>query len=644
MTQTIAGNQQFAETCQSLVSKYGLNDRIALIQLPQFMMGSFNVTIARKKGYYVFPPAGLMYLSEAIKHRNLNVRIIDVNLLLLKRAHEREVTATFFLDILKEELDAFNPSIVGVSCMYDTGIQSLMETLHFLQNENKRIVISGGMIPSFEYQRFLQKDLCHFVIRGEGENKLNMLLDFLYSKETKNPPLKDIFFKHHDMVLETEGEHDHKSFVDTDMIDSYKLINLRDYQEAGSLNPFSRMAGLKDKLFMTIQRNRGCRASCSFCAVRVFMGPTVRTRPLHLVLKEMEYLINHEGVSHFEWLDDDLLYDKDEFKALLREIIARQWKITWSAYNGLIVAFIDEELLDLLERSGCVGFKLGIESGNEEMLKKIRKPGTIEIFRKVAKWYPKYPKVFVGGNFMVGFPKEKFGQMLDSLRLYIDLRLDWASFLIVQKIRGASAFEEFQDYFTSQIDSEGAITKNFIPTRGETDGKLNAQEDIRKGPNVFTIDPQSECSEAQIKEIWFAFNLTGNFIFHKNLMPGGTPKKFISWIEVAQIGYPINPYMQIFLALAYVLEGQVSKAHEIFLMVKEILNKDSYWQERFQAFYLNSLLENFPTTTQGVYQALERVQKNYDQYSPFKEKLLAEEDWRLRWGKGAYESSSLSRT
>lgn len=203
MTQTAVSNQQLADTCQSLVSKYGLNDRIALIQLPQYMMSSFNVSVARNKGYYVFPPAGLMYLSEAIKHRGLNVRIIDVNLLLLKRAHTQEVSAAFFLDILKEELDSFGPSIVGVSCMYDTGIQSFMMTLDFLKKEGKRIVISGGMIPSFEYEKFLKQELCHFAIRGEGENKLNMLLDILYSKESKNPALKDIFFKHNGRVLES---------------------------------------------------------------------------------------------------------------------------------------------------------------------------------------------------------------------------------------------------------------------------------------------------------------------------------------------------------------------------------------------------------------------------------------------------------
>src|SRR5277367_6328398 len=98
MTQTVLTNRPLIETCGLLCSKYRLNDRIALVQLPQFMMGSFNVNIARKKGYYVFPPAGLMYLSESIKHRGLNVRIIDVNLLLLKRAQDEEVTANFFLD------------------------------------------------------------------------------------------------------------------------------------------------------------------------------------------------------------------------------------------------------------------------------------------------------------------------------------------------------------------------------------------------------------------------------------------------------------------------------------------------------------------------------------------------------------------
>lgn len=40
----------------------------------------------------------------------------------------------------------------------------------------------------------------------------------------------------------------------------------------------------------------------------------VRSKEAISVIEEMEFLINERGIKHFEWLDDDLLYKKENLK------------------------------------------------------------------------------------------------------------------------------------------------------------------------------------------------------------------------------------------------------------------------------------------------------------------------------------------
>ena len=54
------------------------------MQMPQIDIDVLNRDIANVNGYYVFPPTGLQYLYEDIKHRDIEVEIIDLNFEILK--------------------------------------------------------------------------------------------------------------------------------------------------------------------------------------------------------------------------------------------------------------------------------------------------------------------------------------------------------------------------------------------------------------------------------------------------------------------------------------------------------------------------------------------------------------------------------
>ena len=610
-------NKPLLDLCSALRERYTLTPRLLLVQVPQVDLQTFDPQIAKKRGYYNYPPTGLQYLYESVKHLDIEVRIVNLNMEILRRCHEvPDFDHQQWLDILTEELAEFQPSIVGISCMFDMGIDAMLEIFRYLEKEDSRVVLAGGLIPTHEWNNLLERQLCHFVVSGEGENKLPFLLSQLFAWKTDKIATGGIRFNHNGTIQESNGPKDVVDF-DMNLLESFDQVRVEEHYKYGSLNPFGRMAGVDDTPFTAIQFHRGCRAACTFCSVPGLMGKGVRRRQVETVLQEMEFLIEHRGVRHFEWLDDDLLFYKKEFQEILQEIIAKQWKITWSANNGLIVAAIDDYTMSLIRESGCIGIKLGFESGNQEMLRNVHKPGgTLEKYRDRCKIINKYPEVFAGANLIIGFPDERFSQMLDTFNFYLESGMDLGAFNTCQTVRGAKAFSDFGSYFEAQMAGGGANVKNFNPARRDVSGHVEHKQNIATGYDIFKIALDSQPDEQQVQEIWFTFNLVGNFIFNKNLVAGGRLQNFIGWVEMAQIPYPTNPYMALFLALAHQMAGRPQVAGDYLDKTRTVLKTSPYWQERFTAFELEWVVEAFPAAQNGAYDTIAELRRQSQSHFP----------------------------
>ena len=600
-------NGAFKDFCRSLRAKQALNNRVLLVQIPQVVLDNFNRDIAPKRGYYNFPPTGLQCIYEAIKHRGLDIEILDLNFELLKRVCEDpDFHHDRWPEFLEDKLADFQPSIVGISCLFDLGIGPMLRSMNLVRQKTDAVIIGGGVIATYEWKNLLADDKCHFVVGGEGENKLNFLLDHLTGDDLGATATAKIYFREGDEFHETQGAPDVVVYKG-DLIDSYEKIPIEEYYKFGSLNPFTRMEHVEHAPYAAIQLARGCRARCTFSSVRDFMGRGVRHRPIEDVIAEMEFLIDKRGVRHFEWLDDDPTFYHREFKKILQTIIDRKWDIRWATNNGVIAAAVDEELLRLMRDSHCIGFKVGIETGNPEMLRKIKKPAKHDTFLRLSRMHKRYPELFIGGNIMVGLPNEKFYQMMDSFKFTLEVNLDWAAMTACQMIRGASAFSDSGEYFESQMKAEGSNMINFIPSRNSNKGEVTSKAGVLRGLAVFRIDPEGVPDAEQIKEVWFTFNLVCNYIFNKNLMPGGRPDKFISWVLNARKAYPTNPYMCLFLSLAYVLRGDSGKAEDFWKQAIDC-SQTAYWCERFEEFGLDTIVNWHPQTSQEVFDVLVKMQ------------------------------------
>ncbi len=590
-------NPLLKDYCNKLKEQYSLDERVLFVKIPEINFNFFEKKIARNKGYQVYPPTGLQYLSAAIRPRGLDVNILDMNYEFLKRVNFGEsFDSNTWMSILEEYLQEHNPSIIGVSNIFDISRLNFLQILDFLKNEwSKSVIIAGGQNATYEANWLLEKELCHFVIQREGENKLNYLLDHLY-KDEENKPTLGIIFKYNGRIEETEGDLDVVT-LEGDLIEEHELAPSKEYHKVGTLGPFSRMAG-DDTPFATLLLNRGCRANCDFCTVRDYMGKGVRTRSIDDVLSEISYLYE-KGIRHLEWLDDDFAYDKETLKTILGEINRRRYNLTWSAQNGMIAATLDEELLAAISNSNCLGFKVGVESGNAEILRTIRKPGTLKTFRHFSRRLQKFPKLFVSLNYIIGFPGETFGQVLETFNFSGEMNSDWSGFSIYQSLG-------------EKKEDKEQISENFIPVKSSSKMEIVSQMRSVEGPEVFNLPLNEVPSKEQLKQIWFTFNFVRNFAQNKNLGPRGDLKKLIKWLNVLNETYSLNSDIPFFLALAHQKEGNKKETQRYLQRTKE--NLDNYWEKRFEQFGLLEILDNFPSNPQEARRVIALLRNRFPEY------------------------------
>ncbi len=137
--------------------------------------------------------------------------------------------------------------------------------------------------------------------------------------------------------------------------------------------PTPRYDLLEDRFVVrrVLQATRGCHFHCRFCTVPDF-NPGFRTRPVEDVVRDVaETRFPRWWQDKVAWFwDDNLLADRRWARELLHAMCGLD---RWWLTQASIDVTQDRELLDLLERSGCIGVFLGIESLEQGELRGVGK-------------------------------------------------------------------------------------------------------------------------------------------------------------------------------------------------------------------------------------------------------------------------------
>jgi radical SAM superfamily enzyme YgiQ (UPF0313 family) len=171
-----------------------------------------------------------------------------------------------------------------------------------------------------------------------------------------------------------------------------------------------------------VQFGRGCRFSCEFCSVRAFYGSNIRHRPVRQVVDEVRRLRRR----HVFFVDDNLFVDRDRSRQLLEALIPL--RVRWSCQASLDTT-VDQGLLRLMQRSGCLLVIVGFESMNRENLEQMGKQWNLRQggYAEVVRAFHDHG-IMVYGTFVFGYDHDTVDSFDTALEFAIGSKLCLANF------------------------------------------------------------------------------------------------------------------------------------------------------------------------------------------------------------------------
>ena len=305
-----------------------------------------------------------------------------------------------FADVLKTELESFEPDIVCISLRniddstypvtysYMTSFSEIIEVLGHWKGP---LVVGGtgfSIYPEIILDRYPRID---FGLPGEGEASLPALLNHIELGSS---------------IPEWSGERLLPwGRVEFDAVSSpdYRILNISRYSMDDAVG---------------IQSRRGCEFNCTYCTYSYLSGKKFRERPVARILEDIRTL-KKLGVSRFQFVDSVFNAPEEYFEELLVAIEASETGLSWSAW---LDDRITPDQLARMKRAGAVKVDFSPDAISDRGLQRMGKRGKAGDLLPAVKAARKLD-FHVGINFFNGNPGEGFGSLLRKLWFMFRVRL-----------------------------------------------------------------------------------------------------------------------------------------------------------------------------------------------------------------------------
>jgi len=184
--------------------------------------------------------------------------------------------------------------------------------------------------------------------------------------------------------------------------------------------------------------SRGCPYQCVFCC-RI-LGNKIRVRSPKNVIDEIKYAIDKFSPKIIDFADDTFTLPKQRAIEICDLMIKEglNERIKWTALSR--VTGVDQELFDKMKDAGCINVDFGVESGNPEILNRIKKAITITDAENSIRMAKK-AGLKTGSYFIVGHPYETVQTIRDTIKLATRLNTSTVSFGIMVPYPGTEVYE-----------------------------------------------------------------------------------------------------------------------------------------------------------------------------------------------------------
>ncbi len=361
----------------------------------------------------ILPPLGLAYIAGYLRDKGVNVQVLDFAASRYNNKQERQAI-----------LDS-NADLVAIAATTNTATEAYNLAKMAKEILNAKVAI-GGPHPTMVPERTLKecKEIDYCIISEAEETALEL---------AQGKPDEDIL----GLAYRDNNEiHVNASRALIQDLDSLPF-------PARDLLPLDKYwtPGVRRYPFATIMTSRGCPYSCTFCSNFRTQGKQFRFRSPENVLEEIDELVNKYGVKEINIIDDNFTFLPDRVKEICDLLIERNYDLELKTGNGIRSDRVNLNMLKHMKKAGFYLVAFGIESGNPEILKKMRKGETKEQIRESVKW-AKQAGLLTEGFFMFGNEGEGEKEMRDTIEFAKELDLSIAQFQVYTPVPGSPYYEK----------------------------------------------------------------------------------------------------------------------------------------------------------------------------------------------------------
>lgn len=289
--------------------------------------------------------------------------------------------------------------VVFASCTFLRDLSELIPIVEKLKGSHNRLVVGGALTGTLS-KAWQGHDKVDIVAMGYGEFLIPVLARWIKSK--------------FNLLQAPENgriEHRHQSIFLYSGVPSGLSLDFIERPDWGQ----SEIDRKTRYSMINYESVRGCPYRCAFCNYPyLFDDSTFRMKSAIKMADDWETYARELQIEYITCLDSLFTMPKQRLVEFCEQLIARHVKVKWICY-ARADDLCDEYVVDLLVRSGCIQVQIGIESGDEQILKNMNKRTSIEINKKAIENCRKYKLTSVA-TLIVGFPGETKATLENTLQ------------------------------------------------------------------------------------------------------------------------------------------------------------------------------------------------------------------------------------
>jgi len=340
----------------------------------------YVANLFRKNGFFIhyidclcpdhtFPPALSLRSKESGKGKFLKTKVEKPEALktIPQKYNRYGIPSEVFHDLL---MNSPQPAVILITSTMTYWYPGVFEVIKHAQRVfPKTTIILGGVYATFCPGHAKAKSGADIVISGSDVSEVLKLVSSRAGKEltfTPNPKSLDSF--------------------------PYPAFDLYNHLP-----------------YVCILTSRGCPYRCFYCASHLLTHPYTSRNPI-AVADEIEFWWKYHGVTNFAFYDDALLFKPEKrLIPLMKEIIRHSIRCNFHTPNGIHIRGMTDEIAQLMFASGFKTIRFGLETADENLMKKTGEKTTVAEFIQAVNCLKKagFSKEVIGVYLLAGLPRQR---------------------------------------------------------------------------------------------------------------------------------------------------------------------------------------------------------------------------------------------